>query len=71
MPTRIWWRAGSTPSSPRPVSAASRRWRTWSRPIRKGRLIAPDEIAQAVLYLCGPASGSVTGQSLTINGGEF
>jgi len=37
----------------------------------QGRLIAPDEIAQAVLYLCGPGSGSVTGQSLTINGGEF
>ena len=37
----------------------------------QGRLIAPDEIAQAVLYLCGPASGSVTGQSLMINGGEF
>lgn len=37
----------------------------------QGRLIAPDEIAQAVLYLCGSASGSVTGQSLMINGGEF
>jgi NAD(P)-dependent dehydrogenase (short-subunit alcohol dehydrogenase family) len=37
----------------------------------QGRLIAPDEIAQAVLHLCGPHSGSITGQSLLINGGEF
>lgn len=37
----------------------------------QGRLIAPDEVAAAVLYLCGPGSASVTGQSLLINGGEF
>ena len=37
----------------------------------QGRLIAPEEIAAAVLYLCAPSSGSVTGQSLLINGGEF
>jgi len=37
----------------------------------QGRLIAPDEVAAAVLYLCGPGSGSVTGQSMLINGGEF
>lgn len=36
-----------------------------------GRLIAPDEVAAAVLYLCGPGSGSINGQSLLINGGEF
>lgn len=37
----------------------------------QGRLIAPDEVAASVLYLCGPGSASVTGQSLMINGGEF
>ena len=37
----------------------------------QARLIAPEEVAAAVLYLCGPGSGSVTGQSLLINGGEF
>ncbi|KPF64727.1 3-hydroxyacyl-CoA dehydrogenase [Bosea sp. AAP35] len=37
----------------------------------QGRLIAPEEVAASVLYLCGPGSGSVTGQSLLINGGEF
>ena len=35
-----------------------------------GRLIAPEEVAAAVGYLCLPASGSVTGQTLTIDGGE-
>jgi NAD(P)-dependent dehydrogenase (short-subunit alcohol dehydrogenase family) len=35
-----------------------------------GRLIAPEEVAAAVGYLCLPAAGSVTGQALTIDGGE-
>lgn len=37
----------------------------------QGRLIAPEEVAAAVLYLCGPGSDAITGQSLLINGGEF
>lgn len=37
----------------------------------QGRLIAPDEVAAAVLHLCGPGSDSTNGQSLMINGGEF
>jgi len=37
----------------------------------QGRLITPEEVAAAVLYLCGPGSDAVTGQSLLINGGEF
>ncbi|PWE34329.1 3-hydroxyacyl-CoA dehydrogenase [Maritimibacter sp. 55A14] len=35
-----------------------------------GRLIAPDEIARAALWLCGPGSGSVNGQAIGIAGGE-
>lgn len=35
------------------------------------RLIAPEEVAATVLYLCGPGSNSITGQSILINGGEF
>jgi NAD(P)-dependent dehydrogenase (short-subunit alcohol dehydrogenase family) len=34
------------------------------------RLIQPQEVAQAALWLCRPDSGSVTGQCLTIAGGE-
>ncbi|MBL0804114.1 SDR family oxidoreductase, partial [Streptomyces albidoflavus] len=33
------------------------------------RLAEPDEVAAAVLYLCGPQSGFVTGSSLTLDGG--
>ena len=36
-----------------------------------GRLIAPGEVAEAVLWLCAPQSGSVNGQALQIAGGEF
>ena len=35
-----------------------------------GRFIEPEEVAQAVLWLCGPHSGSITGQALSITGGE-
>ncbi|HEX9772302.1 MAG TPA: SDR family oxidoreductase [Steroidobacteraceae bacterium] len=34
------------------------------------RLIQPDEVAQAVVWLCAPGTESVTGQSLAIAGGE-
>ncbi len=35
------------------------------------RLIRPEEVASAVLFLCGPGTDAITGQSLLINGGEF
>jgi NAD(P)-dependent dehydrogenase (short-subunit alcohol dehydrogenase family) len=34
------------------------------------RFITPEEVAAAVLYLCGPHSGAVTGQALSISGSE-
>lgn len=34
------------------------------------RLLHPDEIAAAVLYLCGPLSDQVTGTTLHVNGGS-
>ncbi|MCC3768241.1 3-hydroxybutyrate dehydrogenase [Streptomyces sp. UNOC14_S4] len=33
------------------------------------RLIEPDEVAEAVAYLCGPYTSSVTGTTLTMDGG--
>jgi 3-hydroxybutyrate dehydrogenase len=33
------------------------------------RLVEPDEVAALVAYLCGPASDSITGASLPIDGG--
>jgi NAD(P)-dependent dehydrogenase (short-subunit alcohol dehydrogenase family) len=35
------------------------------------QLIQPEEIAQTVLWLCGPASGAINGQAIAIDGGEL
>jgi NAD(P)-dependent dehydrogenase (short-subunit alcohol dehydrogenase family) len=35
-----------------------------------GRLIAPEEVAEAAMWLCGPHSGSISGQAIQIAGGE-
>jgi NAD(P)-dependent dehydrogenase (short-subunit alcohol dehydrogenase family) len=37
----------------------------------QGRLVTPAEVADAVLYLCGPSAGAITGQSLAVAGGEI
>ncbi|MCC7326514.1 MAG: SDR family oxidoreductase [Burkholderiales bacterium] len=37
----------------------------------QGRLIAPDEVGEAVAWLCGAGAGSVTGQSIVLAGGEL
>ncbi len=34
------------------------------------RLISPDEVAAAVMYLCSPQAGAVTGLALPISGGD-
>jgi len=34
-----------------------------------GRLVAPEEIADAIAYLAGPRAGSTTGTALTVDGG--
>ena len=34
------------------------------------RLIRPEEVAAAVVWLCAPSSGAVTGQAIAIAGGE-
>ncbi|RWQ67955.1 SDR family NAD(P)-dependent oxidoreductase [Mesorhizobium sp.] len=36
----------------------------------QGRFIQPEEIAAAVLWLCGDAAHSITGQTISISGGE-
>jgi NAD(P)-dependent dehydrogenase (short-subunit alcohol dehydrogenase family) len=37
---------------------------------RHKRLIAPEEVAQAALWLCGPGSSSINGQTIEIAGGQ-
>jgi 2-keto-3-deoxy-L-fuconate dehydrogenase len=34
-----------------------------------GRLVSPDEVAAAIVYLASPAAGSVTGTALAVDGG--
>jgi NAD(P)-dependent dehydrogenase (short-subunit alcohol dehydrogenase family) len=36
----------------------------------QGRMVQPDEVAEAVLWLCLPGSGSITGQAIAVAGGE-
>jgi NAD(P)-dependent dehydrogenase (short-subunit alcohol dehydrogenase family) len=36
----------------------------------QGRFVQADEVAAAVLYLCSDAAGSITGQALSLSGGE-
>lgn len=35
------------------------------------RFVTPDEVADAVLWLCSPGSSAITGQSLSVSGGEI
>jgi 3-hydroxybutyrate dehydrogenase len=35
-----------------------------------GRLISPDEVAAAVVFLCSPGAAAITGTTLTVAGGE-
>jgi NAD(P)-dependent dehydrogenase (short-subunit alcohol dehydrogenase family) len=36
----------------------------------QGRFVTAEEVASAAVWLCLPASGSVTGQSISVSGGE-
>ena len=36
----------------------------------QGRLVTPQEVAETVLWLCMPAAQSITGQAISVSGGE-
>lgn len=38
---------------------------------RLGRFVRPEEVAETVAWLCGPAAGAITGQAIGIDGGEI
>jgi NAD(P)-dependent dehydrogenase (short-subunit alcohol dehydrogenase family) len=37
----------------------------------QGRLVTPEEVADAVLWLCGEGASSITGQAIAVAGGEI
>ena len=41
-----------------------------TRPIPRGRLITPEEVASAVAWLCSPEASGVTGIAMPVAGGE-
>ena len=43
----------------------------WSRVTPLGRVGTPQDVADAVLFLCGDRSGFITGQTLLVDGGVF
>jgi len=36
----------------------------------QGRFVAPEEVAHSVLWLCTPGAQSITGQAISVSGGE-
>jgi 3-hydroxybutyrate dehydrogenase len=34
------------------------------------RFVRPEEVAETVLFLCGPNAAAITGQAISISGGE-
>ena len=43
---------------------------TLARANPQRRLVRPEEVAAAVLFLCGPNSDAMTGQAIAVAGGE-
>jgi NAD(P)-dependent dehydrogenase (short-subunit alcohol dehydrogenase family) len=43
----------------------------WIRPIPMNRLIEPEEIASAVMWLCSDEASAITGHALPLDGGQF
>jgi NAD(P)-dependent dehydrogenase (short-subunit alcohol dehydrogenase family) len=37
----------------------------------QGRFVQPEEVAETVLWLCSPNAGAVTGQAISVSGGEI
>jgi NAD(P)-dependent dehydrogenase (short-subunit alcohol dehydrogenase family) len=36
----------------------------------QGRFVAPEEVAHTVLWLCMPEAQAITGQAISVSGGE-
>ena len=74
----------SAPATPAPRCSSARSRRSWPRPAaraprprrrcsprtRSAASSSPAEVAATVLWLCGDGAASVTGQAISISGGE-
>ena len=54
----------------RPRAAKTRRATPCSRSNPQRRFVTPEEVAHTVLWLCRPGSDAITGQAISISGGE-
>ena len=57
-------------SAPNPEQAAAERIGASPLASALGRMITPDEVAQAILYLVTDAAAMVTGTAIAIDGGK-
>ena len=60
-----WVRTPLTESAPPDVVEAA------ERESALGALTGPDDVARAVLFLCGPGGSAITGQVLRVDGGQY
>ena len=71
-PRRRCWRPRSTniaAKTGRSAAEAARRAR--ARSIPQGRFVTPEEVAGTVLWLCTPGAPAITGQAISVSGGEY
>ncbi len=59
-----------TPRVSRLLSENPEQLTTWQEEIPLGRLGLAEEVADAVLFLCSPASRYITGSTITVDGGK-
>lgn len=45
-------------------------WAEFTRHNPQGRMVSPQEVADSVAWLWGPAAGAINGQSISVSGGE-
>lgn len=63
-------REGAKRAASRNASTAEEELAKMAKSIPRGRLITPEEVAHAVVWLCSPGATGITGQAIAVAGGE-